>query len=303
METVLERLVKGSRVAVIRLRSLGDCVLTTPAIEILKSSRPDLKIGVVVEDRFAGVFEGNPDIDAILPPRLADIVRWRPELCINFHGGVRSLALMTGSGARIRAGFTHFRAACLYNARIPTAQQILGIDRKVHTAEHLASAVFYLGAARCDIPKTKLFTEVRSEPRPIVVLHPIASQPDKTWPADYFAAAAEQLSRRWGIEPVIIGSATDDLTAFSRFRVLAGATLSEIKALIASASLFIGNDSGPAHMAAALGTPLVVMFGNSDPVIWGPWRATAETLTSPGGIGSISVEQVVSAAERIRVTV
>ncbi len=52
----------------VRLRSMGDCVLTTPAIELLKGARPDLEIGVVVEDRFAAVFEGNPAISATLPP-------------------------------------------------------------------------------------------------------------------------------------------------------------------------------------------------------------------------------------------
>ena len=71
MENALESLSPGARVAVIRLRSLGDCVLTTPALEILKTARPDLRIAVVVEDRFAPIFEGNPDIDEILGPPFA----------------------------------------------------------------------------------------------------------------------------------------------------------------------------------------------------------------------------------------
>ena len=68
MAYLLERLPSGSRIAVIRLRSLGDCVLTTPALALLKTHRPDLRIGVVVEPRFAAVFEDNPDVDEILPP-------------------------------------------------------------------------------------------------------------------------------------------------------------------------------------------------------------------------------------------
>ncbi len=59
----LDRLGPGSRVAVIRLRSLGDCVLSTPAIQLLKQARPDLQIAVVAEDRFVTVFENHPDID------------------------------------------------------------------------------------------------------------------------------------------------------------------------------------------------------------------------------------------------
>ena len=60
---LLDRLPSGSRIAVIRLRSLGDCVLTTPALSLLKQQRPDLKISVIVEPRFAEIFANNPDVD------------------------------------------------------------------------------------------------------------------------------------------------------------------------------------------------------------------------------------------------
>src|SRR4051794_17488904 len=132
MKNALEHLASGSRVAVIRLRSLGDCVLTTPALAILKQSRPDLQVAVVVEDRFAAVFEGSPDVQAILPPTVRALARWRPELCLNLHGGTRSMLLTAGSSARMRAGSAHFRGAGIYNVRIPTAQEILGVQRKVH---------------------------------------------------------------------------------------------------------------------------------------------------------------------------
>ena len=90
MGSVLEDLPREGRVAVIRLRSLGDCVLTTPALDILKRFRPDLRVSVMVEDRFRELFEGNPDIDDILPPRLSRLRRVRPHLCLNLHGGTRS---------------------------------------------------------------------------------------------------------------------------------------------------------------------------------------------------------------------
>ncbi|HUS05202.1 MAG TPA: hypothetical protein VMZ52_02830, partial [Bryobacteraceae bacterium] len=138
MEKVLDHFAPSSRIAIIRLRSLGDCVLTTPALEILKQYRPDLEIGVAVEDRFAPLFAGNPSVDHILQPTVRSMARFRPELCLNLHGGTRSIVLMTASGARLRAGFAHYRASGMYNVRIPTAQQILRVERKVHTAEHLA---------------------------------------------------------------------------------------------------------------------------------------------------------------------
>ncbi len=88
--TVLDKLPERARVAIIRLRSLGDCVLTTPAIALLKEARPDLEIGVVVEDRFAEVFAGNPAIAQIIEPTWQALRRWKPALCVNLHGGTRS---------------------------------------------------------------------------------------------------------------------------------------------------------------------------------------------------------------------
>ncbi len=337
MASVLESLPRNGRVAVIRLRSLGDCVLTTPALDILKRYRPDLRLGIVVEEQFRAIFEGNPDIDEILRPDVAGLRRFRPDLCLNLHGGTRSASLTALSGARYRAGFAHFRQRFVYNVAIPRAQEILRVDRTVHTAEHLASAAFFLGAPRCEIPRAKLYAEGRRSGA-YAVIHPFASAREKTWPAERFLAVAEYLvagivgrtppsapNPRSGssgsrnradegvgrspggpphdgeLEPVFIGGAGDDLSLFSRYRTVSGAPLSEVKALLAGASLFIGNDSGPAHMAAAFGVPEVVIFGASDPAIWRPWRTPSEILTAPAGIRAIAVEQVLEALARLRV--
>src|SRR5215471_6451427 len=141
MSTVLQRLSPGARVAVIRLRSLGDCVLTTPALALLKRAHPHLEVGVVVEEAFAPVFAGNPDVDRILPPEAFEVSRWRPELTLNLHGGTTSARLTVAARSSLRAGFAHFRFQPVYNVRIPRAREILNVDRKFHTAEHRASAM------------------------------------------------------------------------------------------------------------------------------------------------------------------
>jgi ADP-heptose:LPS heptosyltransferase len=300
VESVLEQLERGSRVAVVRLRSLGDCVLTTPALDLLKHSRPDLQIAVVVEEAFSDIFQGNPDVFVVLGRQFVPLRVWRPHLCINFHGGQRSARLTAFSGARFRAGFEHYRHGWAYNVRIPRAQEILGVERKVHTAEHLASAVFYLGVEQCEIPRAKLIAEGRSElTQPYAVIHPFATGKGKAWPADRFRTVAKHLACS-GLEPVFIGAATDDASAFAPYRTIRGARLSEINRLLSAASLFIGNDSGPAHMAAAFGLPVVVLFGASDPDIWGPWRTASEILASED-ITSIEVNQVIDALSRLRV--
>jgi heptosyltransferase-3 len=299
MAAVLERLPEGARIAVVRLRSLGDCVLTTPALALLKQYRPDLRVAVVVEPRFRAVFEGNPDVEQILEPGAPAIFRWRPRLTLNLHGGARSMALTAASAAPLRAGFAHHRYSFLYSHRIPRAQDILGEERKVHTVEHFASAMFWLGAPRREIPRARLFA---AEPAPsghYAVLHPFASTPAKTWPAKRFLAVAGELKRSLRLEPVFLAGPGDDFSAFAGFEVWNSAPLSRVKSLMAGAQLFVGNDSGPAHMAAAFGVPVVALFGDSDPSIWGPWRTQARLLVSPDGIGGIGVEEAIEAAHSI----
>jgi ADP-heptose:LPS heptosyltransferase len=295
----------GCRVAVVRLRSLGDCVLTTPALDILKRARPDLRIAVVVEDRFRPVFERNPDIETLLVPNWRELRAWSPELCLNLHGGGASARLTALSGARWRAGFAHYRWQSLYNVRIPRAQQILGEERTVHTAEHLASAMFYLGVPRVEIPRAKLFAGRTGLPAcpsaAYAVIHPAALQPDKTWPATGFLAAARFLRESLDLDPLFIAGPGEDLAAFREYRTVIGAPLGEIKSLLSGAALFLGNDSGPAHMAAAFGLPVVAIFGSSDPAIWHPWRTPSVVIQNAAGIQSVTEQQVLTALERMRV--
>jgi ADP-heptose:LPS heptosyltransferase len=271
-------------------------VLTTPALEILKRARPDLHLAMIVEDRFREIFEGNPDLDEILPPNLPALRRFRPQLCLNLHGGTRSAWMTELSCAGLRAGFGHYRQQFIYNVRIPRAQEILGVERTVHTAEHVASAMFYLGAPRMEIPRARLVAARRpgAPATPIAVIHALASAPEKTWAAENFLSVAARLKES-GLEPVFIGGAGDDLAAFAEYRTVHGAPLSEIKVLLAGASLFVGNDSGPAHMAAAFGLPAVVIFSTSDPEIWGPWRTAGAVVRTPA-----SVEQVLDALDRVK---
>jgi heptosyltransferase-3 len=280
---VLDRLPPGSRIAVIRLRSLGDCVLTTPALALLKQYRPDLKITVMVEPRFEAVFEGNPDVDAVSASAV------RADLALNFHGGTRSMLLTLGS--RLRAGFGHHRYSFIYSDRIPRAQEILGVERAVHTAEHLASAMFWMGVPRAEIPRAKLVAGAAGES--CAVIHPFASAPDKTWGAERFVEVARKLQN-----PVILAGPNDDVAPFTSFRVWKNEPLARVKSLMAGAWVFVGNDSGPAHVAAAFGVPVVVLFGSSDPVTWGPWRTESQVLT---GLQSVSIEDVLGAVDSLKV--
>lgn len=311
---MLDRLPPGSRIAVIRLRSLGDCVLTTPAVSLLKAYRPDLRISVVVEDRFVTVFEGNPDIETTLPPSAGALRAWRPDATLNLHGGTRSMTLTAASGAKYRAGFDTHTFAALYTHKIPRAQEIMRVERKVHTAEHIASAMFFLGVPQTAVPQARLysgsssvlFAAARDQgsevtlSRPYALIHPFASGAEKTWPVDRFLAVADMIDRDLALQPVFIPGPGEPAGVFGRHRVIPNAPIPALKSIASNARLFVGNDSGPAHIAAAYSVPCVVIFGPTDPEVWGPWRTEGRALRMPGGIHAVPVDQVTQAVDALK---
>ena len=301
MRPILGEIEPGGRVLFIRLRSMGDCVLTTPALRMLASYRPDLEIGVMVDAAFAGVYEGLPFVHRVLKPTYGEALGFHPSLCVNLHGGTRSAFLTAASMARHRAGFGHFRLQSLYSVAIPRAQEILGEERVVHTAEHVASAMFYLGLPVAEIPRAQLAAGPAVVGSRYAVLHPFASAVAKTWGSSRFVALASWVREKLGLEPVILAGPVDDVAPFTGFRCEVARPLAEVKRLLRDAALFVGNDSGPAHIAAAFDVPLVVLFGPSDPTIWAPWRASrAALVTSDGALDTIGIEQVQRAVERVQ---
>ena len=323
----LESLPLGATVVIIRLRSLGDAVLTTPALQILRRSRPDLDVTIVMDRPFAPVLDGSEDLDYVLPVdrgntrgAIQKIRVLKADLCLNLHGGASSAWMTWLSGARYRAGYRHFPKKFVYNIRIPAAQEILGhpAESPVHTAEHHASAMFHLGAKPQEIPRARLFAEPERPGRPYAVLHVAAAYDTKRWAVESFREVAETVWTRHGLKPVVIAGPGEDalLTRFVDFETRPAMPLRELKTLPAGASLFVGNDSGPAHITAAFGVPSAVIFGSSNSAVWGPWRAPAEVVetqwdckpcpgdrcyafSEPRCILSVTVENVLEAVERL----
>lgn len=304
----------GSNILVIRLRSIGDIVLLTPSLRLLKAWRPDLHLSVMVESRFRDLLKGNPCVDEVLCPGAAPGLKRTVEsmltlrkirkkalsLCVNLHGGPRSAVWVRCCGAKWKAGFGHFRSPGIYDFSIPDAREILG-QRTIHTAEHQAAAFFWLGLPRQPIPPSELFVsdEGRSEWRGLsqalglpsgreyAIIQPTALYRTKEWPPERFAQLGEYLERSAGLIPIFSrgpgeSARLDEVERSSARPIcrLEHASLAALIAAVAGARLFVGNDSGPAHIAAALGRPLIVIFGSSSSPIWGPW---AGALRLPGG--------------------
>ena len=303
---LLPSLPVGARVLVIRLRSLGDTLLLTPSLRALKQWRPDLRLSVLLYQRFAPVLDGNPDVEEVLaldpegPTAVLELARAVADLrerqfaaCFNLHGGTLSAVLTLASGAPHRLGLARHRFAFAYTGRAPDPRVFLGKQR-LHTVEVQISLFYWAGLPQGEIPPLQVFSQpearaavakmldtraVGREAR-YAVLHPVANFLTKEWPFDRYAALAQWLEEE-GLVPVFIagpgeGAKLDAVEDASPrpLRRLESLTIPELVALIEGSSLFVGNDSGPAHIAAALNRPLVVLFGSSDSAAWGPWPHT-----------------------------
>lgn len=348
-ETLLPSLPTGARILIVRLRSIGDIVLLTPALKLLKQWRPDLHVTVMVESRFRELLENNPDVNEVLDlektsglaqlgARLGKIRKIRRggyALCMNLHGGPTSATITSWSGARWKAGFGHFRRKKIYDFLIPDPRTILHKE-KIHTAEHQASAFFHLGLPQKEIPAAQIpLTGADNEwwasqraalglsEKPYVVIHPTALFATKQWAPEHFARLGARLESRFAVIYSCGPGESHVLDAVERAAGknicrLEGAGLRHFAAALAGSHLFIGNDSGPTHMAAAVGIPGVVIFSSSSSTIWAPWRPRApwRIVQNPFGcnpcpgdrcyqfdrpecILSVTPEQVQSAVEEV----
>ena len=349
---LFQQLPENARLLFIRLRNLGEAVLDTANLRALKHWRPDLQITTLVEAIYTDLYTADPEIEAIPLPRAAKdkrsslaarlqiikTIRQRKfHTVINLHGGPTSAQLTFLSGAQHRVGAQHFRNGYAYNLRIPPAEELLGRN-DLHTVEYQFGQFNWLGLPAAEPEPTHLHVDpaarARSQTqlhaagidptRPYAVLAPTNEFYTKRWLPARYAVIAEQLSGR-GYQIVMTGAPTEEqrqqlaaVQAETRqpLASLSSLSIGELVALIADAQLFVGNDSGPAHIAAAVKTPLVVLFGPASSQRWRPWRAPAEVVQNyfacnpcamytckafdePECIRSISVEQVMGAVDRL----
>ncbi len=328
----------------VRLRSLGDCVLMTPLISALKSWRRELRLSVLVERALAAIFEADPEVDSLLllePGALGKLALARRlsrtgyDLVLNLHGGNTSHLLALAARARWRLAYSHHRWSWLYDERVPEPRLIWG-RRALHTVEHQLAPLKWLGIPLPEQPALRLHIAERwrhsmaekmercgAASDGYLLVHPGATLFTKQWEEEKFARLIEIVAERYRLQPVVVvGSAekkiADKLRSMLRREAIffEGLELGELMALIDKCLLYIGNDSGPTHIAAALGRPVVVIFGSSDWRAWHPWNSRHELVRSdlpcqpcpgyrcyqfdePLCIRQIEVERVAAAVEHM----
>jgi predicted lipopolysaccharide heptosyltransferase III len=317
------------RVLIVKLRSIGDTVLATPSLSALREFLPDAQIDILLEDWVAPLFNGFDSVSNVLTVgKRADrfktaqkLRKRRYDVAINLHGGTTATFYTVVSRARERIGFSYYQYSFLYNRRYPSGEDFWGRPN-IHSAEQQLAL---LGAAgvpvRSDIPsrlgvtdEAKASVNQRLEKIGLAdakfcLMHPTAAFPAKTWPAERFAAVSDELAAR-GFSTVAVCTPTeipalDDLLGMAdgKITVFDDLTLPEITALAATSRLFVGNDSGIAHIAAAVATPSVVIFGPSNIDNWRPWTTASNRAVSDpersGDIERVSVAQVINAVDDV----
>jgi len=286
-------------VLVSRLRFMGDVILTTPLLSVLRRHFPDARIGYLAEKPYHELLEHHPDVDELFAFKRGDdrgqaalvrsMRRHKWDVAIDLFGNPRSAMLLYLSGARWRIGGDFRGRRLLYTHRIPDAgRRMTAIDFHLRYLEPLG-----LQAAAAAMPGI-VVTEAEKEAarrylgskgydtgRPIIGLHPGATWPAKRWFPDRFAAlAARLLNEKRQIlftmgpgEEEIVDSVLGLLPAeLPRPELL---PLRRLAALLSQLALYVSNDCGPLHLAPAVGTRTVGIFGPGEPDIWFPYDEAA----------------------------
>jgi heptosyltransferase-3 len=294
------------RVLVIRLRSIGDTVLATPSLFALKRFLPQAQVDILVEDWVAPLLAHHPHVDNVIElerggmsarMKIARALRAAHyDVVYNLHGGTTATFLTRATGARHRVGFKTYQYAKLHTELVPSPLLLWG-QQKTHSVEQQLALLGWTGVPVSDRPRTRLgiapeatanvrryLSDAGLAESKIALIHPAAAFATKRWAAENFARVAEYVSER-GYAPVAIAAPNEaeiinELVNQSRVGILTlGLSLPEVTVLAARSQLFVGNDSGIAHIAAAVGTPSVVIFGSSNIAHWRPWnRAAAEVV-------------------------
>ena len=286
------------RILVVKLRSIGDTVLATPSLIALRRFVPNAQIDILLEDWVAPLLEGHNAVDNVISvgrtasERLKvafQLRRQKYDVAFNLHGGTTATFFTVASQAKHRVGYADYQYSFLYDHLLSAASDFWQTEF-THSAEQQLALLGFVGVPVEDRPKTRLVVDQnaakrvrtacvsgRDEHADFALIHPASAFATKQWSIENFARTAEFLAEN-GLQTIAVASEKENdileqLKKLSNVPVTTFNDLSlpEITALASQTKIFVGNDSGIAHIAAAVGTPSVVIFGSSNRNHWRPW--------------------------------
>ncbi len=304
--------ISNPRILLIKLSSFGDVIQALPTLEALRSLYPKGRLTWLVEDTYAPVLAGHPALDEVWPvprPRLGN-GRWREnlgeilkaarrlraepfDLVIDLQGLMKSAIWVALAQSDRKLGYDQTREM----SYLALTERLTPLDPETHAVLRYLNVTRYLGAP-AEPPRFRLGLSLPEDlghlvspdtGDPLAVLHPGARWVTKLWPEACWARLAGWLVREKGFQVAITGSSSDrDLVeaivaqAEGPLLNLAGRTsLAELAALLKKARVAVTTDTGPMHLAAALGTPVVALFGPTAPWRTGPFGAGHQVVRLP----------------------
>ncbi len=295
-------------ILIIKPSSLGDIVLALPALTALRKSFPDAKISWLIRTEFAPILENHPHLNKIIlfdrkflgkawfhPGAFSSLISLIKRLrhsefdaVIDFQGLFRTASLAWLSGCKKRFGIAGARefAHLFYTHKIKQTKDC------IHLVDFYLNIIKAAGATKLDVEfilaeHSEAAGSIRNllknhyvSPDNYVVFIPGSAHEDKRWPIERFAKLAEKISSHHKL-PIVATGDTGEVALIEKLKDLskvpianvAGKTsLSELVVLLSNAKLVVSNDTGPGHIAAALSTPLVLMFSWSNPARIAPYK-------------------------------
>jgi lipopolysaccharide heptosyltransferase I len=298
------------RVLIVRTSALGDVVQALPVLTALRRHLPEARIGWVVEEGMAPVLADHPDLDELLVVRLrhwrrlslqglrelggflSALERFAPEVVLDLMGNHKAgvLSALTLADRRIGPARRWRREP---SSAVWISQPV--VPRGTHAVDRMLSLLDALGLPPepADFGGEKLFRQepaaarerLAAHPEPFVLLHPGAGWANKRYPPDWWGKAARLIRAQTGLATWVAAAPGEEELAAGVEAASRGAAqispapdLATLAALIRRARLMLGGDSGPTHLAHALGTPVLMLMGPTDPERHGPYAAPDHAL-------------------------
>jgi len=289
-------------ILILRLSSLGDILHTLPAFADLRSAFPKSKIDWLVSEKHRFLVSAVRGIDTVrvfksaghLPGLVRDLRRQRYEYCIDFQGLLKSAALGLLSGARTRLGFSRglareFPAHWFYTRTLPDPQKPIHVLQLNRMLAGMAGAVpvqalpdFFVPGEDASFVESLLRRENLAD---FLVINPGGGWPTKRWSAQRYGNLADKIAAELGL-PVVVTTGPGEEALYQAIAASCRASLPrhfavsflQLIPLFKRTRLVIGGDTGPFHLACALGTPVVGIFGPTSPARNGSWRSGDEVV-------------------------
>ncbi len=285
------------RILLIKPSSLGDIIHGLPVLKVVHDKWPDAKISWVVKDIYAEILEGNQYIDELILLKKESLTsgilsfrkklrQWHFDLAVDLQGLFRSGLIAYLSGAGVRIGFRNARemAPLFYTQKVDVPIDLHAVDRNLKLVASLGCETddvkFPLKIHDKAVGRNSDFLEENSlkGKSPLITFVPGGRWQKKRWPAYSFSRLGDLLSQELGAGVILTGSIQegkliDNIHGKMKASPVkaTGFSLPELVMLISKSDVVVTNDSGPMHIAAALGTPVVALFGPTDPGRTGPY--------------------------------